>query len=259
MRELAADAVVLYNCVNPQYHRWAQDWPPMAAAMMAAAEASGAVLATTSNLYGYGPVDRPMTENLPLAATGVKGRMRAQMWRESLAAHKAGRVRAFEVRGSDYIGARASSLLSLLLLPTWRKGRGARVPADLDCPHSWTDVDDVARLLVAGAADSRAWGKAWHVPTAAPLTMRELAAAAADLMGVEPRLRALPQVAVYLAGVASPFIRELRETQHQFRRPFVLDSSAAQETFGLGPTPTRQALAREIEHITAAADEVPSA
>ena len=30
-------------------------------------------------------------------------------------------------------------------------------------------------------------------------------------------------------------MRELRETQHQFRRPFVLDSSAAQQTFGLAP------------------------
>jgi hypothetical protein len=30
-------------------------------------------------------------------------------------------------------------------------------------------------------------------------------------------------------------IRELRETQHQFRRPFILDSSAAEATFGLRP------------------------
>ena len=28
--ELAAGAGVIYNCVNPQYHRWATDWPPVA-------------------------------------------------------------------------------------------------------------------------------------------------------------------------------------------------------------------------------------
>ena len=26
--ELAAGAVALYNCANPQYHRWLTDWPP---------------------------------------------------------------------------------------------------------------------------------------------------------------------------------------------------------------------------------------
>ena len=31
------------------------------------------MLATVSNLYGYGPVTGPMTEELPLAATGRKG------------------------------------------------------------------------------------------------------------------------------------------------------------------------------------------
>ena len=33
------------------------DWPPLAASLLAAAERSGAVLATVSNLYAYGPVD----------------------------------------------------------------------------------------------------------------------------------------------------------------------------------------------------------
>ena len=29
---LAQGADALFNCVNPEYHRWAQDWPPMASA-----------------------------------------------------------------------------------------------------------------------------------------------------------------------------------------------------------------------------------
>ncbi len=37
--EVTKGADVLYNCVNPQYHRWLTDWPPMAASFLAAAEA----------------------------------------------------------------------------------------------------------------------------------------------------------------------------------------------------------------------------
>ena len=95
--ELAEGAVAIYNCVNPPYHRWATDWPPVANALLAAAESSGAVLAITGNLYGYGPVDRPMTEDLPLAATGVKGRVRAQMWHDALALHETGRPSATHI------------------------------------------------------------------------------------------------------------------------------------------------------------------
>ena len=62
---LTGGAAALYNCANPPYHRWPEMWPPLGAAFLSAAERTGAVLVTMSNLYGYGPVDRPMTEDTP--------------------------------------------------------------------------------------------------------------------------------------------------------------------------------------------------
>lgn len=244
LSEVSAGATAIYNCVNPPYHRWPIEWPPIAAAMLAATESSSAVLATTGNLYPYGRVDAPMTEQTAVAATGIKGQVRATMWRDALALHEAGRIRTFEVRGSDYLG--GNSLLSVLIAPALRKGRTAYVPADLDAAHSWTNVEDVARLLVAGATDQRAWGKVWHVPSADACSIRELTAIAAKQLGAEPKLRSLPYSILWAAGLVKPEIRELRETQHQFRYPFVLDSSAAQETFGLMPTPIEQSIALDL-------------
>jgi hypothetical protein len=226
--------------VNPTYSRWEQDWPPVAAALLAAAEASGAVLATVGNLYGYGRVDAPMTEQTPLAATGHKGRVRIAMWRDALAAHAAGRIRTFEVRGSDYLG--GNSMLSYVVTPALRKGRRAFVPADLDAPHTWTCTEDVAALLVTGVYDERAWGRAWHVPSNDPLSVRQLTTIAAEQLGVTPKLATMPSSVLWVAGLVNPMAKELRETQHQFRHPFVLDSTAAQETFGLAPTPMAEAV-----------------
>src|SRR6516225_2568439 len=118
MTRLAEGAGVIYNCVNPPYHRWPTDWPPIAASVLSAAESSGAVLVTLSNLYGYGPraggydPAHPMTEQTPLAATGPKGRVRARVWQDALAAHRAGRVRATEVRAADFVGPGAESTLA---------------------------------------------------------------------------------------------------------------------------------------------------
>src|SRR5262245_37429761 len=48
LASLAAGADALYNCASPPYHRWPELWPPLAAALLDAAERSGATLVTMS-------------------------------------------------------------------------------------------------------------------------------------------------------------------------------------------------------------------
>jgi nucleoside-diphosphate-sugar epimerase len=185
-------AVALYSCAGPAYHRWSTDWPPLGTALVRAAEVTGAVLVTTGNLYGYGKVDGPITEDLPLRPNTVKGQVRAKLWTDALAAHEAGRIRTAEVRGSDYLGARAVTPFSVLVLPTVLSGGRGSAPADLDAPHSWTYVGDVARTLVAVAADENAWGRAWHVPrrTVVPASPRCLVSrCASPVCSIRPRAR----------------------------------------------------------------------
>jgi nucleoside-diphosphate-sugar epimerase len=241
LSSLAAGAAALYNCANPEYHRWFTDWPPLHAALLAAAERTGAVLATMSNAYGYGEVDGPITAQTPLAATQPKLRLRADMWREALALHQAGRIRATEVRASDYIEANSVALqpISKALLAGSR-GYSA-VP--LDVPHSWTSVSDAARALVTAATDERAYGQAWLVPTNPPLTVRQLAARFVQANDAPPaRVMAIPYPVLWASGLFSPVIRELRITRYQFARPFVIDSSATTSMFGLQPVAMEDAL-----------------
>jgi nucleoside-diphosphate-sugar epimerase len=242
LSSMAAGAVALYNCANPQYHRWLTDWPPLATALLAAAQRSGAVLAAANNLYGYGPVDAPITAATPLAATHPKLRLRADMWRDALAAHEVGRIRTTEVRSSDYI--EANSIFTIVLTRPLLAGTRAYVPAALDQPHSWTSIADVATTLVTVATDERAWGRAWLTPTNPPLTVREIATRFTEVVGApKPKLTALPYPLLWTAGLFSPLIRELRTTRYQFVRPLVLDSSLTERTFGLTPTDLNTALA----------------
>jgi nucleoside-diphosphate-sugar epimerase len=234
---LAEGAATVYNCANPPYHRWPELWPPMADAMAAAAKANDAVLAVCGNLYGYGPVDGPMTENLPLATRTVKGRVRVDMWQRALA----GGGRVTEVRGADYIGLRNSVLE--MALPAMRAGRTAWLPMPLGVPHSFTFVEDMAWALITLAGDERAWGRAWHVPSPPPMTVRELLARAAVAGGLaEPRLRHIPAPVVRAYGVFDPMAREFAEMAYQFQRPFVLDSTLTAGTFGLQHTDVDEGL-----------------
>lgn len=250
LRELSRGATAIYNAANPPYHRWPELWPPIAAAMLGAAEANGAVLATVSNLYAYGPVDRPLTESMPLASTETKSQVRAQMWAEALAAHQAGRARVVEVRASDYVGARAQSHLTRAAAPLVAR-RTVRVLGSADQPHSWTYTGDTARLLIAAAADPTAHGRAWHVPSNPPRTQREAVADMAEVAGLPMvKVTILPTWVLRVGSIFVPMLREVIPMLYQFTRPFVLDDTAARARFGIEPTPWSQVLTETIEGVT---------
>lgn len=239
LRGHAHGAAVIYNCLNPAYHRWTTDWPPMATAILDTAEQAGAVLVTMGNLYGYGPVDHPIREGDPLAALGTKGRVRNEMWRQALARHEAGRIRIVEARASDFFGPEVrQSHVGERVMPSLLAGKAVRVLGDPDAPHTWSFMPDVARTLVRLGAEERAWGKAWHVPSPPPVSQREYAAAVCRAAGQRPaRVKRLPWSVVRAIGVAMPAMRELQETRYQFDRAFVLDSSAYTAEFGETATP----------------------
>jgi nucleoside-diphosphate-sugar epimerase len=250
MTRLAAGADVIFNCVNPPYHRWPADWPPIAASVLRAAERSGAVLVTLSNLYGYGPGagaydgSHPMTEETPLAATGRKGQVRARVWQDARAAHEAGQVRASEVRAADFIGPGAQSALGERVVRRVRQGKSVSVLGRVDRLHTWSFTEDVASMLIVAGTDSRAWGRAWHVPSGEPRTQRQVISDLGAAAGfVQIRVKAIPSAALAGMGLVWPLMRELRETEYQFRDDFIMDSSAAQAAFGLKPTPWEEIVA----------------
>ena len=246
MRRLAEGAVAVYNCANPSYTRWATDWPPIAAALLEASASSGAVLATVGNLYGYGRVSGPITHQSPLAPSDPKGEVRAQMWRDALAAHQAGRVRVVEVRASDYADAGANSHLARNA-PAVLAGKTAWVLGGADATHSWTTTHDTARLLVDVAADEHAHGQAWLVPTAPPRSQREgLQDIAAAAEVASPRVRVLGPRALRAVGLFSPKVRELAGTAYQFTDPFVVDHSVTVDHLGWQPEEWAETVARVV-------------
>ncbi|WP_139980949.1 NAD-dependent epimerase/dehydratase family protein [Nocardioides litoris] len=236
---LTEGAVALHNCVNPpSYDVWSTWWPPVAAAFLAAAERTGAVLVTASCLYPYGEVDRPMVEGMADASTGTKGRLRAQMWADALAAHEAGRLRAVEVRGSDYMGPDVATAHVAQVVPAALAGKAVRVFGRADVPHSFTDVRDMARTMAEVAGRPESHGRVWHAPTNPARTQAETVADVCRAAGREPvRVRTWPRAVLTVGGLVVPFLREMRETVHQFERAYVLDSSAAERELGLAPTP----------------------
>jgi nucleoside-diphosphate-sugar epimerase len=241
-------ATTIYNCVNPEYANWTTDWPPIHQALLGAAERHSAALVIMGNLYGYGSLDRPFRESDRLAAAGPKGRVRAQMWESALAAHQAGRVRVTEARASDFIGPRVEGAsMGDRVIPNVLASKAVSLLGRSDVPHAVTAMHDVGVALATLGTDDRAYGRAWHVPTAPARTQREIVHGLCAAAGVKPvKVRTLPSAMLAVVGVFVPMMRELREVEYQFAKPFDLDSTDFTATFDVKPTPLDDTLAATV-------------
>jgi nucleoside-diphosphate-sugar epimerase len=201
-------------------------------------------LVICSNLYGYGPHEGVLTENFPLKATWANGVARAKVWQENKALNDVGKLRVTEVRGSDYICANEQSRMGDRVVPNLIAGKPIQLLGEIDQPHTWTDPDDVAKLMITLAEDDRSWGKPWHVPSNEPKTQREVVAEIAKELGVTKyKVAPVGRFLENILGLFNPVIRELNRGRYQFVKPYVVSSKAAQETFGLSPKPWNQVIA----------------
>ncbi len=246
---VCAGADTTYLCANVPYTDWPAQWPPLAAGILEGAARAGTRLVYGDNLYSYGPVDGPLREDLPPAATGRKGRIRAGIAADFLAAHRAGRVRVAIGRASDFYGpwATDASLLGSRVIPAALAGRSALVIGNVDVPHTFTFIRDYARGLATLAARDEALGRVWHVPSAATTTQRELLRLVWNEAGAgRPRFRAARGWLVRSLGLASPMLRELAEMLYEWERPYVVDHSRFERAFGAATTPHQDAIRETV-------------
>ncbi|MFW6597097.1 NAD-dependent epimerase/dehydratase family protein [Propionibacteriaceae bacterium Y2011] len=251
LHDLARGADVIVNAINLPYAQWATDWPPLHRAITEVAERSGAVLALIGNLYGYAAGASPMTPDLPLDPPTRKGAVRAAMWEDLAEATRAGRLRALELRASDYVGPQVTAPMGAhagpLLLDPVLAGRRAWVMGDPDAAHTWTSISDIARTTVVLAGDERAWGRGWHVPSAEPRSIRQVARDYATAAGrPEPTVTKLPRPVLRLGGLFQPQLREMVEMMYQFDETFVATHDETTTTFGVRPTPWKQTVAEIV-------------
>ena len=168
---------VIYHTASAPYHRWPELLPPLMRGILGGAAATGARIVYADNLYAYGPVDGPLTEDLPSRATGPNGRVRATLAEQLMAADATGTVRATIGRASDYYGpwGRQSTAGERLFGPALA-GKPAQVLGNPDLPHTFTYLGDFARGLVTLGTHDEAFGEVWHLPSAETLSTRQFAA-----------------------------------------------------------------------------------
>ncbi len=259
VRAIAGSSVV-YLLVGLKYDRnvWADLWPRIMANTIEACKRAGAKLIFFDNVYMYGRVDGPMTEETPFNPASKKGEVRALIARMLIDAWRSGSIAAMIARSADFYGPRADlGIPNVMVFDLLARKRKAMWFANCRVPHSFTYTPDAGEALVRLGETESAWNQTWHVPTAPnPPTGEQYVAMAAKEFGGSPKCRSVWPLTMRLVGLMNPVVRELREMVYQYDSPYIFDSSKYAKAFGFAGTPYAEGI-----HATAEAvkDEIASA
>jgi nucleoside-diphosphate-sugar epimerase len=220
----------------------------IASGIVEGAASAGAKLVYADNLYAYGAVDKPMTEEHPMNATTKKGRIRTGIAQSLMRAHESGKVQVAIARGSDFFGPAATdaAMMGSRVFGRVLTGRAAQVIGNPDRLHTYTFIDDFGKALVTLGEHDDALGRTWHVPSAPALTTRGFMKKVFEALGKDAKLSVAPKFVMALLGMFDDNLHEMREIAYQFERDFVMDSTRFESRFGVTSTPLAAAIGKTL-------------
>lgn len=246
---LAANAEVIFQTAQPAYTDWPKGWPPLIESIVEGVARTNARLVFVDNLYMYGSTNgQPIREDLPYAATGHKGKVRALVAETLLNAHKAERIQVTIGRASDFFGPRGTdtAVLGDRFFAAAFAGKPVDVFGDPALPHTYTYLPDFARGLITLSRHSEAYGRAWHTPNERTISTAALIQMIGAELGQEIEMRRVTPLMVSLLGLFVPIVREMKEMMYEFQEPYIVDDSQFRAAFGAETTPLSEAVAATV-------------
>jgi len=244
----ASGATHIYNCVNAPYDKWDTLMQPLFANILAVAAKANAKLIVGDNLYMYGDTNGAVIrEDLPEQANTKKGKIRAQISAQMLAAHRAGTARVGIVRGADFIGPFVTNaVMGERAIAPATQGKAAQLVGNPDLPHTNTFIGDMAKAMVLVGERDDALGQVWFAPNDTALTQRQIINMVFTEAGHKPRYTIATKLILQGLGIFMPPVREVVEMLYQFEKPFVVDSSKFERTFGVKGTPMDEVVRQTV-------------
>lgn len=247
-RRVTEGAAVVYQCAQPEYHRWAEEFPALQQSILEGVAANQAKLVIADNLYMYGdPNGQSIHENSPQNPRTNKGKVRKAMADAALAAHQAGKVQVALSRPSHYFGP-GYAITGELVFQKALAGKAMQFLGRLDQPHSFSFVPDAGRAMAILGTSQQAWGQVWIPPVQPTLTQAELAQKIWQAAGQsgKPKTQTIGRLMTQLGGLFVPIIRESVEMLYEFEKPYVVEASKFEKAFGARATPTEEAIRQTI-------------
>jgi nucleoside-diphosphate-sugar epimerase len=235
----AKGATVIYLCAGLVYDQeiWKQQWPIIMQNVINVAKQNQARLIFFDNVYMYGLVNGPMTENTPYNPCSVKGEVRAKIATQLMDETKAGNLNASIARGADFYGTDSkNSFFDMMVLENYAKKKTAQWMGDASKLHNFSYIPDMGKGMFILGQNPDSDNQIWHMPNAPALPGKQILGIAANIYGVKPKYFGVNKLMLQLYGLFTPVVKGTVEMYYQYNHDYIFDSSKFEKAFNFKPT-----------------------
>jgi nucleoside-diphosphate-sugar epimerase len=236
LKAVTTDISVLYVTLAIPYDTaaWQQSWPIVMQNVITASKTNGFKIVFLDNVYMYGRVEGPMTEESPVHPVAKKGVVRAHIAQMLLDAIEAKEVTAVLARSADFYGPH-TRISDGFFNGAYNNGIATWI-GDPNALRTWSYTLDNAKALAILGNDARADNQIWHMPAATAMKGTAFVTLTSELLGKELQTVPFPGPDANARADFEQKMPEIAEMMYQYDYDYVFDSTKFQQTFAMKPT-----------------------
>lgn len=238
-------SAVIYMAAGIVYDAaiWQAQWPVIMQNVINVTKATGARLIFFDNIYMYGLVNGPMTEDTPYNPGSKKGQVRAGIANMLMDEVKAGTIRASIARAPDFYGTDSlNSFVDMMVITKYAAKQTAQWIGDPNKKHNFIYIPDAGKAMFLLGQNPDSDNQVWHLPTPSAITGKEFMAIAARAYGVKPKFFILRRYMLWLIGLFQKVVMGTVEMYYQYDHDYIFDSSKFEKAFNFKPTSYEEGL-----------------
>ncbi|MDB5155568.1 MAG: hypothetical protein JWR50_275 [Mucilaginibacter sp.] len=239
LQAATAGSTVIYLCAGLVYDKniWREQWPIIIQNVINVSKANKARLIFFDNVYMYGLVKGPMTEETPYNPVSEKGKVRAGVANTLMNEVKAGNIQASIARAADFYGTNSmNSSFDMMLLDKYAKKQTAQWLGDPNKLHNFSYIPDMGKAMYLLGQHPESDNQVWHLPTAPVMTGKQFIELAAGIYNTKPKYMHVGKLLLFILGLFNKTIMGAVEMYYQYNHDYIFDSSKFEKAFNFKPT-----------------------
>ncbi|PAW95251.1 hypothetical protein CKK33_17790 [Mucilaginibacter sp. MD40] len=248
VRQAANGSDVIYLCAGLVYDIdiWRQQWPVIMRNVIEVTKANNARLIFFDNIYMYGLVNGPITEETPYQPVSKKGEIRAGVANMLMDEVKAGNINATIARAPDFYGTSSTNaFFDMMVMAKYAKKQSAQWLGDPNKLHNFIYIPDAGRAMYLLGQSPESDNQVWHLPTAPAITGHRFLEIAARTYGVKPKFMRVGKLMLKLMGLFVKVIAGTVEMYYQYDHDYNFNSDKFERAFNFKPTSYEEGI-REV-------------
>ena len=234
-----SETVYLLAGLKYETKTWQEQWPKVMRNTIDACKKHNSKLVFFDNVYSYGHVEGPMTEQTPFNPNSKKGEVRARIATMLLDEVKNQNLQAIIIRSADFYG--PGALQSLIYNTVTTRLKAGKSPQWIGNPkkvHTFTYTPDAGKTVAVLGNSPSAFNQTWHAVTNKKMITGQVFVNMACNALSQPsrKISGMPKVGVRILGLFIPVLREFVEMMYQFENDYIFDSTKAEQFMGTTAT-----------------------